>query len=265
VSRWLEADVSADALREVTRGATPAAFVHCAGSGVVGFAYEFPFEDYRRGVVSAALLLEHVRACHKAEPRVVLVSSAAVYGDQGVVDLVETNARSPISPYGFDKVAAENLCDAYSRFFGVRTSVVRLFSVYGEGLRKQLLWDAMSKFSRGESRFFGTGDELRDWIHVEDAAALLCAAAMSAQPAFGVYNGGHVKATTRQVLTELARWHGAGATPEFTGETHVGNPRCLTANWQHAERQLCWSPRIRLDEGLERYARWFKSLATQGG
>jgi UDP-glucose 4-epimerase len=263
LSQWLEADISADSLAAIAGEEVPHAFVHCAGSGTVAYSYADPLGDYERGVVSTATLVEFVRLRYADKARVVIASSAAVYGDQGDVDLAETNTRSPISPYGFNKVAAENLCDTYSRFFGVQSSVVRLFSVYGEGLRKQLLWDAMNKLSRGESQFFGTGHELRDWIHVEDAAQLLSLAAIATQAPFDVYNGGHTKATTRDVVTGLARHCGVDIRPEFTGETHIGNPRRLTANCGHAQRELGWAPQIVLCEGLERYVRWFKSNTSE--
>ena len=259
LSQWFGGDITREALQAAGRGQAIRALVHCAGTSAVAHSYSAPFADFERSVHSSALLLEFTRAHYGSSVRVVLASSAAVYGDQGDVDLPETATRSPISPYGFSKVAAENLCDSYSRFFAVPCSVVRLFSVYGEGLRKQLLWDAMCKFKRGAASFFGTGHELRDWIHVEDAAALLCAAATAEQGMFEVYNGGHVKASTRDVLLTLSRRSGCGMTPAFTGETHGGNPRRLTANCAHAMRQLGWSPAVALEEGLARYADWFNT------
>jgi UDP-glucose 4-epimerase len=258
LSRWVKADITIESLA-ATGSRRVVALVHCAGTGAVSYAHAAPFDDYQRSVATAACVLEFARAHCGAEARVVLASSAAVYGDQGEVDLTETAMRSPISPYGFSKVAAENLCDVYSRFFEVQSSVIRLFSVYGEGLRKQLLWDAMRKFSAGERRFFGTGNELRDWIHVEDAASLMCAAVSAPQASFEVFNGGHVKATTREVLAALADRSG-GSEPAFTGETHAGNPRRLTANWQHAARQLGWRPQVDLETGLARYVQWFNTM-----
>jgi UDP-glucose 4-epimerase len=263
LSRWLEADITVETLAHFIGDDSPQALVHCAGSGAVAYAYAAPFDDYQRTVLSAAAVLEFARTRLQAGCRVVLTSSAAVYGDQGDVDLTETSTRSPISPYGFNKVAAESVCDSYSRFFGIQTSIVRLFSVYGEGLKKQLLWDAMSKYSRGESRFFGTGNELRDWLHVGDAADLLCLAALTPQSSFEIYNGGHEKATTRAVLSSLVAHSSLDSVPTFSGETHAGNPRRLTANSLHAQRQLGWTPQVSLVDGLARYAHWFAEMAHQ--
>ena len=262
LSNWIEGNINLDSLEQAANALKTdsplTAFFHCAGSGAVSHSYSEPFADYHRSVFSTLSLLEFVRKNGISGTRVVLASSAAVYGDQGDVDLIETATRSPISPYGFHKVAAEDLCDSYSRFFSVKTSIVRLFSVYGEGLRKQLLWDAMRKFECNNHSFFGTGHELRDWIHVDDAARLLCKAAYEPQAPFEIYNGGNAHATTRTILSAVAELVGI-ALPTFNTETHSGNPRRLTANCAHARRQLDWQPEVDLSSGLERYIRWFQS------
>jgi UDP-glucose 4-epimerase len=257
VSDWLRADVNLTSLGQLGQPSGLSTIVHCAGGSTVSLSYSDPHADYERSVSSTAAVLEFSRRLD-SRPRVVLASSAAVYGDQGDVDVTENATRSPISPYGFSKLAAENLCDTYSRFFEVPVSIVRLFSVYGAGLRKQLLWDAMLKYGAGKPQFLGTGNDLRDWIHVNDAAELLYLAGTAAQTSFEVYNGGHTKATTRQVIIELAGFIGHTQQPFFNGETHAGNPRRLTSNCAHARRQLNWEPTTKLRDGLASYVAWYK-------
>ncbi len=259
LSQWLGADISVGSLDECTAGRSPGVLVHCAGSGAVSHSFTQPFEDFHRSVSSTAAVLEFARIHASSNPAVVLVSSAAVYGDHGQVDLSESAPRAPISPYGFSRVASENLCEVYSRFFGVKTTIVRLFSVYGDGLRKQLLWDALNKFSRGECAFFGTGRELRDWIHVEDAARLLCLAAKRSGQMLASYNGGHTKATTGEILGLLAGHAGFAQSPHFNGELLPGNPARLTADSQRAHLELNWSPSIEIESGLARYVHWFEA------
>ena len=259
LSTFLDCDIDLPALNGLSLTHKPAAIIHCAGSSTVSYSFSSPHGDFNRAVNTTAAALEWLRVNAADTCRLVMVSSAAIYGDQGDVDLVEGSSHTPISPYGFHKAIAENLCDSYSRFFGLRISIVRLFSVYGEGLRKQLLWDAAHKFARGERGFFGTGHELRDWIHVEDASRLLVAAALKPQRTLEVYNGGHVQLTTHQILTVLASQFSADIRPEFTGETHSGNPRRLTSDSRHAMDQLGWVPATSIEDGLRAYAAWFKS------
>jgi UDP-glucose 4-epimerase len=259
ISKWLESDITLESIAKITGEVAPLAYIHCAGSSYVAYSYEKPYEDFRRSVDTTAILLEFVRQHFGGKSRIVMASSAAVYGDQGEVDLTESAARAPVSPYGFHKVSAETLCDSYSRFFGVASSIVRLFSVYGEGLKKQLLWDAVNKFAKSDAHFFGTGHEVRDWLHVDDAAQLLLAAATMPQGRFEIYNGGSSKATTKEVLEYLAKSEKSSLKVTFSGETHIGNPRRLTANCSHAERQLNWVPKVALQEGLTRYSLWYQN------
>lgn len=254
---WMKDDISLPALERMALTEPPKAVIHCGGSGVVSYSYVNPLDDFQRSAQSTVATLEWIRLHGKGQCRLVLVSSAAVYGDRGDTDATESSAPAPISPYGFHKVIAETLCDSYSRFFDTPVSIVRLFSVYGEGLRKQLLWDAMCKFREGQCAFFGTGHELRDWIHVDDAARLLCAAALTPQSRLEIYNGGHNQATTREVLTLLAQAAATVMTPQFNGEVHKGNPRRLTADCEHTRRLLGWAPQVGLAQGLQRYAAWF--------
>ena len=259
VHQWIDADITLEALNSLELPGPVDCVVHCAGTGAVSFSYAQPWQDFQRATVTTAALLEWIRNQVEPKPRLVFVSSAAVYGDQGDVDAMETSVRSPISPYGFHKLAAETLCESSSRFFEVPVSIVRLFSVYGEGLRKQLLWDALNKFRTGQGQFFGTGNELRDWIHVEDAARLLTLAGLTEQASFEIYNGGFEHATTREMLGRLAVACSHDGSIVFNNESHKGNPRRLTSDCRHTQRLLNWSPTVRIEDGVERYAAWFKT------
>lgn len=261
--RWIESDINLQSLQQLKLEEPIACVLHCAGSGAVSYSYAAPWEDFQRAAVTTVAALEWMRNQPDPRPRLVLVSSAAVYGDNGDSDAQENSTRSPISPYGFHKLSAEMLCESYSRFFEVPVSIVRLFSVYGEGLRKQLLWDALNKFRSGSRQFFGTGEEVRDWIHVEDAAELLAVAGLTQQSAFEIYNGGGEHATTREVLTRLAMAYGHDEPVVFNGEIHKGNPRRLTADCQHTMRLIQWKPRVRLEDGIVRYASWFQTQSSE--
>lgn len=256
---WHSAEVSLDSLQAVLQDLEPAAIIHCAGTGSVGAVYKAPHEAYISSVSSTAAILEFVRIrCYHYTP-VVYVSSSAVYGDYAAGDSSEQTVCQPISPYGFLKLASEDLCRAYSKSFGVRVTIIRPFSVYGNGLRKQLLWDAMNKLVTNEFTFLGTGRELRDWIHVDDVSRLLCDIATNVSlPSFEIFNASHSQRSVRDLLECLASIAGKShIQPVFTGATHTGNPGRLTGNSEHARQVLGWSPSVDLEEGLSAYVRWF--------
>lgn len=256
ISEWHAADVNFDNL--VTHAGLPQAVVHCAGSGTVGFSATHPHQDYQRTVATTAAVLEFVRLYAK-DAAVVYPSSAAVYGYARRLPIAETEAPSPVSAYGVHKQMAEQLCAAYARHFGIKAAIVRLFSVYGNGLRKQLLWDACSKLRRGEAEFFGTGAELRDWLHVEDAATLLALARRHASTACPVVNGGSgAGVAVADIVQEIRNAMHADVAVTFDGKVRDVDPPTYVAD---VNRAAAWGWRARKpwQEGVRAYAGWFAS------
>lgn len=262
LSEWQSADITESSLDLLVGSRKISAIVHCAGSGAVSFSYHNPFDDFTRAVLSTASILEWIRRRGGRNCRFVFLSSAAVYGDQGPINLNEDSPISPISPYGHHKLAAETLCKSYAKSFNIPVSIVRLFSVYGEGLQKQLLWDALNKFSNGQSTFWGSGEELRDWIHVQDAVELIVASATAVQDDFVIYNGGSHVASIRDVLIELARACKSNLPIIFNGVIDTGNPYSLCADTSLAVRALGWSPMMTLESGILAYSNWYKTFSA---
>ncbi|MGE0395420.1 MAG: NAD-dependent epimerase/dehydratase family protein [Kofleriaceae bacterium] len=233
--------------------------VHCAGGSSVGASVAAPLDDFAKTVPPFAMLLEHVRTRSNGA-RVVLLSSAAVYGDAAELPIAETATLAPISPYGVHKRLCEELCASYGRTFGVASIVLRLFSVYGPGLRKQLLWDAAQKANRGDLAFAGTGQETRDWLHIDDAASLVIAAASHASRDVPILNGATgVSVTVREIVERLFDALGSAA-PTFSGTRRSGDPQHYRADITRA-RSLGWAPKVDVARGVSDYAAWFRGLA----
>lgn len=255
LSEWHVASISSDAL--MTYAGKPEVLVQCAGSGSVSFSMDHPEQDFKRSVQSTLSALEFVRV-HVPACRFVLPSSAAVYGNVDRLPISVSDPLNPQSPYGAHKIMAEDLCRSYATFFGVRAAIVRLFSVYGVGLRKQLLWDACTKLTSGQIQFSGTGQELRDWLHVEDAASLIIRAADNASPSCAVVNGGVGECiSVRSVLEKLKAALGIDEELEFSGEMRSGDPKGYKADATEA-LDWGWLPKRGFDEGLAEYASWFR-------
>jgi len=231
----------------------PELVIHCAGGSSVALSIKDPDREREKTVPPFAELLSQVRAQAPAS-RVVLLSSAAVYGDAAIVPTPETSPTTPLSPYGEHKVACEELLRAH----GGPGAIVRLFSVYGPGLRKQLLWDACEKAKGGVPRFAGTGDEQRDWLHVRDAAALIVAAAGAASRDVPIFNGGTGRGTSvREIVGQISRELGAPA-PAFSGEARAGDPTRYIADIARAQ-SLGWAPQIDIARGISEYVAWFRA------
>jgi len=240
----------------------PDAIIHAAGSGTVARVAADPATELPANLSAWLAVLEFARI-GAPKARVVLLSSAARYGNAPAEPQRESGVREVVSLYGLAKAQTEQLAAYYATQFGVSTTAVRLFSVYGPGLRKQLLWDAMNKFACGDAVFFGTGLEQRDWVHIDDVCRFMDH--LLARPAlrsFDVYNCAGSPATTAEVLTLLAQAAGAPA-PAFNGQSRQGDPVCLVADCAKAARELDWQARIAWREGVAAYAEWFALRAAR--
>ena len=258
VAEWHTADVTVDSL--ITYAGEPDVVFHCAGSGSVAFSMTHPHQDWQRTVASTQSVLEYLRVRRPAA-RLVIPSSAGVYGVAERMPITTTDALRPTSPYGVHKTMAEDLCRSYARHFGVRSALVRLFSVYGIGIRKQLLWDACCKLSQGVGTFAGTGLETRDWLHVEDAAQLMLVAAQHASADCPVVNGGMGAAICiREVVELIASRLGGAVQPVFSGHSRAGDPTHYQADLSGAQA-WGWAPQRDRVREMNAYVDWYRGGA----
>jgi UDP-glucose 4-epimerase len=238
----------------------PALVFHGAGGSSVGESVRDPVTSLRDTVDATQVLLDFLIA-HAPDATVVFPSSAAVYGAADPGPLVEDRPTHPVSPYGHHKLAAEALCiEAAKR--GLRVAIIRLFSVYGPGLRKQLPWELALKLSacNKQVELFGTGAETRDFLHVDDVAALTAFLAAKSFPTPLIVNGGTGIATTVAAFADtLAASLGKQVRFVFNGQSRAGDPQHYCADTTRL-RSLGFTPGISLAAGLARYAAW---LATE--
>ncbi len=257
IDEWHMSDCSFAGL-SAARGERASVIVHAAGSGSVGLSVKHPEVDFSRNAHCTAEVLGFIRQCAPSI-KLIFLSSAAVYGMVKSLPIEEDFQLHPISPYGMHKKISEELCQLYGRQYGVSSIVVRLFSVYGAGIRKQLLWDACNKLASNKAMFWGTGQETRDWIHAEDVAELLFTAKDFATNVSPQVNGGSGKAVSIDyVVHELANSLNYDGEIQFNGQEDVGNPRDYLADVGTA-LSWGWQPKKDLAEGIKEYAEWFKA------
>lgn len=259
IGRWREGDISLAELTSVLdEREPPDVIVHAAGGASVAASWSEPWRDFERTVASTAAVIEAART-RAPGVRLVYISSAAVYGCRaGARPVAEGTPPAPVSPYGEHKLHAERLCLAAARFHGMDVRIVRYFSLYGPGLRKQLLWDVCGKLAERpeELTLWGTGDEGRDFLHVEDAARLCRLVAECAGPPGLVVNGGSGRTSTIRAVANLIAASFVGRTAlSFNRQVRIGDPRHLVADVTRA-RRLGFRPKRTLERGLAEYAAW---------
>ena len=238
----------------------PDIVVHCAGGASVGASVSNPELDWRKTVGATNLVVAYL-VKHAPDARLVYPSSGAVYGaaaDALPRDL--SGITAPLSPYGWHKAQAETVIRNAASEQGLKVCIVRLFSIFGTGLRKQLLWDACQRFVTGHAVFDGNGSERRDFLHIDDAVRLLWLGASQASAKSPTADGGSGKGTpVADLLTRLAANFDPRPIVQFSGTQRTGDPIDMIADIR-AARNWGWRPEVELDQGLAVYADWFSSV-----
>ena len=263
LSSWLNGDISASNLNQMRRTlGIPDTVFHLAGGSSVGVAVANPHEDFKRTVLSTAELLEWLRQS-SPKSRLVAVSSAAVYGGAHLGKIAEDAHPSPFSPYGAHKLIMEELCRSYAVNYGLQVALPRLFSVYGAGLKKQLLWDLCVKLGSGQKiELGGTGQELRDWIDVRDVARNLKSIAQYSSERAPVVNlATGIATSVREIATTVSdQWQVLGmptAEISFSGRSRVGDPFSLIADVSKMHAEGWGESHIYVAQGIRDYIEWY--------
>src|SRR5262245_46487198 len=162
--------VGAGEFRHFLRGAEPFDFIfHLAARAYAAGSVETPYLDFSANLGATLDLLERLRAL-RSSARLVFASSAAVYGHPAKLPIEEADVTVPVSPYGVSKLAAERYVAVYAQLYGLRAASLRLFSVYGPGQPKQVVYDLFRKLhhSPHELLVLGDGSQVRDLVFVAD-------------------------------------------------------------------------------------------------
>lgn len=242
----------------------PDVFVHCAGRASVALSMEDPQADFTDSVGLTFQMLESLR--RKAPGcRFIFLSSAAVYGNPPSLPVTESHPIAPLSPYGFHKRQCELLVEEFARVFGLPALALRIFSAYGRGLRRQVIWDICERaLKTNRLNLRGTGRESRDFIHARDVARAIVLLAERAPANGEVYNvAAGVESAIDEVAEALLGCLGLPIRAEFDGVRPPGDP----ANWRAditRIRELGFTPAISLHEGLKEVAQWCRSIVTDG-
>lgn len=241
-----------------------ACFHLAAQAGVRASWGEYFHEYLGRNVMATQRLLE---ACCDDKVKETLVrfvysSSSSVYGNQTDLPVTENALPQPRSPYGVTKMAAEHLCVLYSMNFGVPTSSLRYFTVFGPRQRPDMAFRKYIEAALDGRTFevYGDGSQTRDFTYVGDAVRsnLL---AVSCDADWEVFNTGGgsrmVFSDTLQMLQEILQER----IPELKAsvtyqETALGDVKDTFADRTHVHKTIGYEPSISFAGGLAREVDW---------
>jgi UDP-glucose 4-epimerase len=188
----------------------------------------------------------------------VYASSAAVYGSALSLPMTESHPLRPLSPYGVSKLAAEAYVRLYAADFGVPAASARIFSVYGPGQNKQVVYDWAVKVANSSSSlsFSGAPEVSRDFIYVTDAVSALAQIAEHGSlkgEAYNVASGSETKLI--DLAKQMLEISESTANFSFSGNVRVGDPVRWQADISELQK-LGFTLKVPLSDGLCQTYSW---------
>jgi UDP-glucuronate 4-epimerase len=254
---FAEADLRTAALAPLLEGVTHVA--HLAALPGVRPSWGEAFRDYaEHNILATQRLLEAVRG--PSLERIVVASSSSVYGAAAEAPTPEDAPRRPISPYGVTKLAAEALAFAYREARGLPIVALRYFTVYGPGQRPDMAFHRFFEAARRGApvTVYGDGRQRRDFTFVDDAVEATIACLTRRAPEFAYNVGGGHSVPVGEVLERMEQVTGMHIARE-QAPVPPGDPPATAADTTRARRDLDYTPRTDLTEGLARQWEWHRS------
>ncbi len=257
-----EADVRTGCAN-IFRSFRPDALCHLAAQIDVRRSVSEPDFDAEVNVLGTLRMLESCVA--HGVGRVVFASTGgAVYGEQIQFPATEEHPQYPISPYGVSKLAGERYLHYYRVQHGLSYAALRYANVYGPRQDPHGEAGVVAIFSGNlaagrSSTIFGTGEQTRDYVYVEDVARANVLALEGDAPS-GAYNISTGIETSVAGLHERITSLSGQNLPPTQGPARPGEQLRSSADPTKAARELGWKPETDLNSGLKRTLSFFGAL-----
>ncbi len=239
-------------LRETTSRAD--FVVHLAANTSVPYSLENPVETHEVNVVGTVNALR--ASVDNEVHRFVYASSCAVYGEARHIPIGENHPLHPLSPYAQSKIDAEEYCRKFRQESGLQTVCMRFFNVYGTGNSHNHYSGVVTQFFERLRRdqppmIYGTGEQFRDFVHVDDVVGAIIKVMESPRPPDEVYNIGSGNAVRIQDLAEIITRSLRKSIQPVHLPPRAGDIMRSQADITKATSELGFRPRISFEEGLK--------------
>jgi UDP-glucose 4-epimerase len=239
---------------------------HFAAKNCINDCQLDPVETADINVIGTANVFE---ACRRANvKKIIYAESSALYEGSEILPTPETEIK-PQSFYAISKLSTMYFADAYERFYGLKTTALRYFCVYGprQDYRRTIppVFSAfIIKLLKGEQPFiFGTGEKRRDFIHVDDINDFHIKCMNDERTTGNVFNlGGGKNYSVNEIFNIIADLLKSSIRPVYKPDL-PGEAFANLADVSLA-KSLGWNPKIDLQSGLKTYIEFIKNEISKG-
>ncbi len=276
---FAQADIcDPEAMRRQIAGFQPDVIMHLAAESHVDRSIDGPLPFIQTNIVGTYTLLEAARTFWSSLPdaaqsrfRFHHISTDEVYGSLGATgSFTEDTAYDPSSPYSASKASSDHLVRSWHRTFGLPVVITNCSNNYGPYQFPEKLIPLMilNAIEGKPLPVYGKGDQIRDWLYVEDHARALIAVATKGKVGHTYNIGGHnerknidVVQTICRILDAFAPDHPPGVDRYESLITYVndrpGHDRRYAIDASKIEHELGWTPCETFESGIRKTVEWY--------
>ena len=260
-------DITQETMGEIIQREQPDLVFHMAAQTSVTKSTKNPIDDTNANVIGTMRVLEASRRVG-VEKVIYSCTGGALYGDPDKIPCMDDTVPVPVSPYGMSKWIAEQYLEYYYRQYRLNFTSLRYGNVYGprqdpHGEAGVIAIFCQAMLDGKQPQIFGDGTQQRDFISVSDVVDANIAAIDRGDGL--TINIATAEATTVTKIFEMLRsiigykWDPLHE-PQRTGEVYQ-----IALDWSRAAKELDWSPKISLEEGLQMTVDYFKKALNPTG
>jgi len=238
----------------------PDIIVHFAAETHVDRSINDPYAFVKTNVLGTQMLLDV--ALKYGKIRFHHVSTDEVFGSLGPDDAPfhESTPYSPRSPYSASKAASDHLVRAYHETYGLPVTISNCSNNYGPyQFPEKLIALAITSLIQGKKiPVYGKGENIRDWLHVEDHCRALEKVILEGKIGETYCIGGEAERTNMQVVQAILKEFGMGEEMlEFVAD-RPGHDFRYAMDISKMRNELGWQPQVSFEEGLKRTIEWYR-------
>jgi UDP-glucuronate 4-epimerase len=257
--KFFENDITnANDMEAIIKNESIDTIIHLAAKAGVRASIQDPISYVNTNVLGTTILLELSRKYNVK--KFILGSSSSVYGNSQT-PFVEDKTKPPLSPYGSTKMASEVICSTFNSLYGIETTALRFFTVYGPRGRPDM---AIQKFltaieKSNEIVLFDNGNLRRDFTYVDDIVDAIIKSCGVEQKKFESINIGNNNPTEIRYIVKLLEME-TGKKAIIKNESKPStDPDVTHADISKAKKILKWEPMTNIETGIRETVKWWNT------
>tara|TARA_B100001027_G_C16237689_1_gene317785 strand:+ start:190 stop:1152 length:963 start_codon:yes stop_codon:yes gene_type:complete len=235
--------------------------IHLAAQPGVRISISNPHNTLIQNLAPFANIIEIARL--KKVKKFIYASSSSVYGDSKIYPFNEQDFENiPVSVYGSTKLSNEMIANAYSKNFKINCIGLRFFTVYGPHGRPDMAYYSFLDNLRKNLpiKVFNKGNMMRDFTYIDDVVlGIVKVLKTKFKKNHEILNIGKGKPDKLMDLIKyLEKFYKKKFNIKFTKNIPIGDIKKTFSNTSKAKKIIKWSPKQNLENGIEKFVKWYK-------